>query len=91
MPIHSFRSLFDSNYFVDLDDGEAESLAYLFSQQNDFLISPGDAITYKILGNTGRTEQGISLEEILQKAGLSRDLSWPYTKEFREKYSRDGS
>ena len=89
--IHDFRSLFDANYFVDLDDGEAESLAYLFSQQEEFLISSGDAITYKVLGNTGRTEQGISLEEILQKIGLGKELSWAYTKEFREKYSNDGS
>lgn len=89
--IHNFRSRFDPNYFVDLDDGEAESLAYLFGKQEDFLISSGDAITFKVLGNTGRTEQGISLDEILKKIGLGRELPWAYTKEFREKYSNDGS
>jgi hypothetical protein len=89
--IHDFRCLFDDNYFVDLDDGEAESLTYLFAQKDDFLISSGDAITFRVLGNTGRTDQGISLQEILQKIGLGRELPWAYTKEFREKYSNDGS
>ena len=36
--IRQFRSAFDENYFADLDAGEAESLAWLFSQQQDYLI-----------------------------------------------------
>ena len=88
--LRAFRGQFDSVYFGDLDDGEAESLAYMMKQSGDFLISSGDAIVYRILGNLGRTEQGISLEEILQKIGLGRSLEWPYSKAFREKYSKDG-
>jgi len=74
----------------DLDDGEAESLAYLTKQPVDFLISSGDAIVYRVLGNLGRRDQGLSLEEILQKIGLGRNLDWPYSKAFREKYTRGG-
>ncbi len=55
------------------------------------LISSGDAIVFKVLGNTGRGEQGISLEEILQRLGLSKPVDWQYTKEFREKYDKTGS
>jgi hypothetical protein len=89
--VSEFRKSFEDSYFVDLDDGEAESLSFLFKQQQDFLISSGDAIAYKVLGNTGRTDYGISLEEILKRIGFTKDLSWQYTQAFREKYSRDGS
>lgn len=56
------RSLQDANYFCDLDDGEAESLAYLTRQAKlDFRFSSGDAIAYKVLGNLNLAEQGIAL------------------------------
>ena len=85
-----FREQFDLLYLGDLDDGEAESLAYMVKQLQDFLISSGDRIVYRVLGNLGRAEQGISLEEILQKIGLGRNLDWPYSKAFRERYTQDG-
>jgi len=45
---------------------------------------------FKVLGNTMRTEQGISLEEILSETGYTKDLPWQYLKAFRDKYSTDG-
>jgi hypothetical protein len=42
------------------------------------------------LGLLARTEQGISLEEVLIQIGLSRQLEWKYTKKFREKYMQMG-
>lgn len=89
--LKSFRDQFDPLYLGDLDDGEAESLAYMVQQTDDFLISSGDAIVYRVLGNLGRSDQGISLEEILQKIGLGRQLEWAYSKAFREKYTNDGA
>lgn len=88
--IKTFRDQFDLLYLGDLDDGEAESLAYLVRQSPEFLISSGDAIVYRVLGNLNRGEQGISLEEILQKLGLGRSVQNPYTKRFREHYTRQG-
>lgn len=88
--VKKFREQFDPLYLGDLDDGEAESLAFMVGQAGDFLISSGDAIVYRVLGNLGRGEQGISLEEILQRIGLGRNLKWPYSKAFREKYTLDG-
>ena len=88
--LKTFRDQFDLLYLGDLDDGEAESLAYMVRQPTDFLISSGDAIVYRVLGNLHRGEQGISLEEILQKPGLGRSLQNPYTKRFREQYTRQG-
>jgi hypothetical protein len=88
--LKAFRDQFDPLYLGDLDDGEAESLAFMMKQSADYLISSADAIVYRVLGNLGREEQGISLEEVLQKIGLGRSLGWPYSKGFREKYTKDG-
>jgi hypothetical protein len=88
--LKAFREQFDSLYLGDLDDGEAESLTYMTRQSDDYLISSGDAIVFRVLGNLGRGEQGLSLEEVLQRIGLGRTLEWPYSKAFREKYTRQG-
>jgi len=91
--ILAFKNRFDANYFCDLDDGEAESLAYLTSQRKlDFKISSGDAIVYKVLGNLNIVDQGISLEELLQQIGFSRRINeFQYTKVFRDQMTASGS
>jgi hypothetical protein len=88
--LSAFRDQFDPLYLGDLDDGEAESLCHMMKQAPDYLISSGDAIVYRVLGNLGRRDQGVSLEEILQKIGLGRKVQWQYSKAFREKYTKDG-
>ena len=88
--LKTFRNQFDLLYLGDFDDGESESLAYLVKQSPEFLISSGDAIVYRVLGNLNRGEQGISLEEILQKLGLGRAVTNAYTKRFREQYTKLG-
>jgi hypothetical protein len=89
--VERFRKTFDEFYAAGIHDGEAESLAYLFANpQKDWLISSGDAIVFKVLGNCGCGEQGISLEEILSRLGLTKQLEWQYTKQFREKYTKIG-
>jgi hypothetical protein len=89
--VERFRQAFDDSYAAGIHDGEAESLAYLFANpQKDWLISSGDAIVFKVLGNCGCGEQGISLEEILSRFGLTKQLEWQYSKQFREKYTKIG-
>ena len=39
-----------SSYLDRLDDGEAESLAFFLSSQDDYLISSADIIVFKVLG-----------------------------------------
>ncbi len=86
----NFRQRFDQNYAADLDPGELESLAWFFSQQQNCLICSGDAIVYRVLGATGRSDQGISLQEILDRIGQTKSLAWQYTKEFREQKTKTG-
>lgn len=89
--IRDFRKRFDPTYFERLDPGEAESLAFMLRSRDDYLISSADSIVFKVLGNLNMAEQGISLEEVLQKIGRGRsDLTWQYTKEFRQKYTSEG-
>jgi hypothetical protein len=89
--IREFQHRFDPTYLERLDPGEAESLAYMLKSQEDYLISSADSIVYKVLGNLNMSEQGISLEELLQKIGHGRaDSPWQFSKAFREKYTREG-
>jgi len=66
-------------------------LAYLCDSSENWLVCSADGAIFRVLGLLGRIEQGISLEEILEKIGLSQNnLEWEYTKKFREKYTRKG-
>jgi hypothetical protein len=90
--LKNFTSNFDPLYLDRLDPGEAESLAYLVVSSDEYLISSGDAIVYKVLGNLNRGHQGISLEEVFQRIGLSQSkLPRQYSKQFRENNTSEGS
>lgn len=88
--LKQFFDRFDLRYREVLDDGEAESLAYLVHSQEEYLICSGDAIVFRILGLLGRSEQGVSLEEVLQNVGLGRAVEKQFTKQFREKHTKQG-
>ena len=89
--VEAFRARFDDSYLGVLDDGEAESLAYLFDAKSDFLISSADKIIYRVLGNMHRGDQGISLGERLDKIGLTASQLPPqYRREFRERWTQVG-
>ncbi|MCP4606195.1 MAG: hypothetical protein GY847_37735 [Proteobacteria bacterium] len=89
--IKRFNSNFERSYFEKLDPGESEALAYLCDcKDEDALISSGDAIVYRVLGNIDKQEQGVSLEEIFGRLGMSRKVDWPYSKRFRLEKTRKG-
>jgi len=85
-----FRSRFDPSYFDRLDTGEAASLAFLLNSDDPYAICSADSIVFKVLGNLDRADQGVSLEEVLRRTGLSHQLAWPFTKAFRERWTREG-
>ena len=88
--IQSFHDLFSQQYKADIHDGEKETLAFLNNSNDPWIVCSGDGAVFKTLGLLGKSEQGISLEEILKAIGLPNQLEWPYTKKFREKYTRIG-
>ncbi len=75
---------------IDIHSGEQETLVFLINSAENWLICAADGAVFRFLGTIGKTEQGISLEEILEQIGLAKKLEWKYTKRFREKYSHMG-
>jgi hypothetical protein len=88
--IEELIAKFDVSYVDRLDPGETESLAFLFESNDNWVISSSDDIVYKILGAMNRINQGISLEEILNKIGVTKTLQWQFTKKFRMIKSKTG-
>jgi len=82
---------FGLSYLERFDPGEREALAHMVTSTNPFLICSADSIVFKVLGFLNRPEQGISLEELLQQAGLGRQMPWQFSKAFRDKYTQEGS
>lgn len=88
--VTAFKNRFTGPLLDKLDPGEAESLALLVESTERFLICSSDAIVFRVLGALRMGDQGLSLEEILQKIGLARKLQHQYCKEFRLRYTRQG-
>jgi hypothetical protein len=88
--VTTFYKKFDRIYRAVIDPGEKETLAFMQISSEDWKVCAADHAVFKILGLLGKSEQGISLEEALDNAGLSHQLEHQYTKRFREKWSRIG-
>jgi hypothetical protein len=87
----AFYDQFDRLLKAEIHGGEKETLAFLCNSSEDWLLCSGDAAVFRVLGLLGKGEQGISLEEVVQKIGLSKGhLDWEYTKRFRERYTSMG-
>jgi len=89
--VGSFYDKFNLQYKADIHPGEKETLAFLCSRTENWQLCSADGAVFRALAILGRAQQGISLEELLNKIGLSRrDLEWKYTRKFREKYTHMG-
>jgi len=88
--VKTFYDEFDLLYQADIHDGEKETLAFLCDSSENWLVCSSDGAVFRVLGLLQRGNQSISLEEVLEKIGLSRKLEWKYTKKFCEKYTRIG-
>ena len=88
--IEAFRGQFDPTYFERIDPGEAESLAYMLLSKDPCFLCSSDAIVFRILGRLNRGEQGLSLEEALDRIGLSRALPSQFRKEARDRWTKQG-
>ncbi len=85
------RRFRDPAYLDRLDPGESELLAFLIESGESHLISSSDAIVFRVLGRLRLAERGVSLEELLQRAGLGRKIEYQYTKRFRLWWTDKGS
>ncbi len=85
-----FRDRFTPGYLERIDPGEAEALAYLLGSKDPCLLCSADAIVFRILGRLSCGDQGISLEEVLQKTGLSTAVPNQYRRAFRDHWTKVG-
>jgi hypothetical protein len=86
----AFKAQFTDLFAGDIDPGEAEALAYLFSQNVTHSICSADKIVFRVLGCLGKSDQGLSLEEILKQCGLTKKLPKEFGKEYREHWTAIG-
>ena len=88
--IRGFYDRFDLSYQAGLHDGEKETLAFLCSESDPWIVCAADGAVFRTLGALDKGEQGISLEEVLTQIGLGRTLEWKYSERFCRKYTRLG-
>lgn len=86
----AFRQNFDPSYLERLDPGETEALIFALNAKVDCLLCSADQIVFRVLGAMDRSELGVSLEEVLQKIGMTRPLKRQFKKAFREAVSGEG-
>ena len=87
----AFHTNYLANCRYQIDKGEMELLAWLFSSEQSYKLCTSDGPVFRFLGYHNREEQSISLEEVLTSVGLSvSQLKIQYTKEFRETCIRRG-
>jgi hypothetical protein len=89
--LKTFYDQFDLHYRAEIDDGEKEILAFLCNSKEKWLACSSDHVVFRILGLVGKSDQGISLQEILDTIGLSQSrMEQQYTRPFCEKWIRKG-
>lgn len=88
--VTTFLSLFKPLYLGELDPGELESLAYLVNAEEQYFICSGDKIVFRVLGALNREDQGVSLEALLQRNGLTAKLPNGYSENDRKKWTTKG-
>lgn len=86
----NFLAQFDPVYRPEIDPGEMESITWMEKSQEDYLFSSADLAVYRVLGLLGRGEQGISLEELLQRIGNTKPLEPRFSKAIRERFTKEG-
>ncbi|MFZ2148690.1 MAG: hypothetical protein WAV28_15855 [Sedimentisphaerales bacterium] len=88
--IKTFYDKFDLLYKAIIDLGEKETLAFLYNSSENWHVCAADKAVFRVLGLLGLGQQGISLEEVLEKIGFPRDMKPQYTKNYREKWTHIG-
>jgi hypothetical protein len=84
----------------DIHEGEEETLAFLCSSSQSWRVCSADHVVFRVLGKLSRSDQAISLEELLESVGLGpppawknlnpTDRDWKYTKGFRKRWTQKG-
>jgi hypothetical protein len=86
----ALRARFLPRYIEALHPGETDSLVLLLRTQ-DHVICSSDAIVYKVLGCLNEGDRCISLEALLNSAGMGRKMrNFWYREDYRKQTIREG-
>lgn len=85
--VKHFHDRLGPSYGPMVHAGEKETLAFLCNSPDQWLVCTADGSVFRTLGFLARSEQGVSLEKVLDQIGLGRPLEWKFTERFRKKYT----
>lgn len=89
--VKAFHDKLGPLHSAEVHAGEEETLAFLYSSSENWRVCSSDHAVFRVLGLLGKGDRGVSLEEVLERIGLSQhNLEWQFTKKFRERYTRLG-
>jgi hypothetical protein len=84
--------IFESWFLETLDPGETEALALLETRNlSEFVFCTSDAPAIKALVMLGKSSSGVSLETLLAKIGLTKNLQKQFSEPFFEGCCKQGS
>ena len=87
-----FSNYFDRVFLFGLDEGEVESLALIKSDKlKDTLLCSSDGPAIQALAMIGHSNAGTSMETLLKKTGLQKNLDYQFGDEFFNKHITKGS
>ena len=90
--ISEVLAYFDSGIQEGLDPGEIEALAILLREnQGDMSFCTADRRAVEALAMLGLSEQGMSMEAMLDQAGLHKNLPERCSEQRFKQYLRDGT
>ena len=85
----AFTSQFSGLYKIDA--GEAEALTFLFKAKEEHYICSADKVVFRILGSLMKGDQGLSLEHILRRCGLTKKIGEEFGEEYRIYWTKRGA
>ena len=91
LEIALLRSRFDPSFRKQLEDGEAEAIAYLLAHaDDDMAFVTADASALEAVAMLGLAERAMCLGDVLRLCGLGRALSWQHGPDFFREHIQIG-
>ncbi len=89
--INELRSRFDRVFIEGLHDGETEALALIYSgKASGYKFCSGDKVAIQGLAMIGHSSSGISMQNLFNYVGLTKQLSHQFTESYFKKWLEVG-
>lgn len=88
--IKAFYEKFDLSYKAELHPGEKETLAFLDSSSEEWLVCAADGAVFRVLGLLGKGEQEYLWRRCWPRSDLGANLNPHFTEQFRQRHTAAG-